>query len=385
MKVADIFRAHGPAYATTRALTPLQRKALRDAQLCRTAALGGHLHECVGCGHEHPAYNSCRNRHCPSCQAMRQAVWVQQRMDRVLPCQHFHVVFTLPQPLRALARANPEGVYGLLFDAARLTLATLAKQRLGVTLGVTAVLHTWTREMHLHPHLHCVVTAGGLAADNARWSASSPRFLFPVRLMGSLFRGIFMRRLSLMRQDGRLRLTGRAARLVDPAALDRVFRQLHRQKWVVYAKRPFAGPRQVIAYLGQYTHRVAISDHRLVDVGSDRVRFRTRDGRHVDIAPAQFIARWLLHILPPGLHKIRHFGLYAPANVHSRLPLAAGLLGAPRPRAPAQEQSPDWEELAARLLGRHPLTCPRCGAGPMRRTLLPRTRPETVPPRMDSS
>jgi len=383
--VADIFRAHGPAYAADHWLTQLQRKALRDAQLCRTPALGGHLHECRGCGHEHPAYNSCRNRHCPSCQAMRQAVWVQQRIDRVLPSQHFHVVFTLPEPLRALARANPERIYGLLFTAARLTLATLAKQRLGATLGVTAVLHTWTREMHLHPHLHCVVTAGGLTADNARWVASNPRFLFPVRLMGSLFRGVFMRRLQRMRSAGQLELTGRAARLADPAALDRVFRQLHRQKWVVYAKRPFAGPQQVIQYLGQYTHRVAISDHRLVEVRSDRVRFRTRNGDHTEVTPAQFLARWLLHILPPGFHKIRHFGLYAPSNVQTRLPIAAKLLGAPRPQAPEVPQPMDWEALAERLLGRHPLTCPQCGNGPMRRTPLPRSRPSPRPAAIDSS
>lgn len=225
--------------------------------------LGGHLHQCSNCHHEHRVYNSCLNRHCPTCQASRQATWVRERMDRVLPVRHFHVVFTMPEQLRGLARANPKCIYGLLFKAAKVTLAKLAEQRMDAQLGVTAVLHTWTREMHLHPHVHCVVTAGGLSLDGQRWVATRGDYLFPVKLMGAIFRRHFMKGMQALLADGKLSLVGPAGELANDEAMRRLINRMYRTKWVVYAKKPFAGPSDVFSYLGRYTHRVAISDYRL--------------------------------------------------------------------------------------------------------------------------
>ena len=237
-RVAEVLRQHGPALLARGGLSTQQRKALRDAQRCRTAALGGHIDACSACGHQQPSYNSCRNRHCPSCQGQRQQQWVQARMERVLPVRHFHVVFTVPAQLRGLWQCNPERLHALLFEAARVTLTTLAKQRLGAVLGVTAVLHTWTRELHYHPHLHCVVTAGGLDLRRKRWVPTHPRYLFPVALLGKLFRGVLLRRLEAAFANGELRCVGRATGLADPGAKDRLLRQLRRIKWVGRDQRP---------------------------------------------------------------------------------------------------------------------------------------------------
>lgn len=275
--VAEVFRRHGLAYLCQHSLTPAQGKALRAVIACRTAALGGHLDVCLDCGHKHPAYNSCRDRHCPTCQSRAAKRWLEGRLARVLPTPYFHVVFTLPEPLRAVALANPKLVYDLLFAAATETLQELAATRLGAQLGVTAVLHTWTREMLLHPHLHCVVTGGGLSRDGERWIAGREGFLFPVKVMGSLFRGKFMDGLARAHKAGNLHFAGTSAHLVDPAAFAAMRRQLYRSEWVVFAKRPFGGPQQVIAYLARYTHRVAISSSRLVAMDDKAVTFHWKD------------------------------------------------------------------------------------------------------------
>ncbi len=385
-RVAEVLRQHGPALLARGGLSTQQRKALRDAQRCRTAALGGHIDACSACGHRRPSYNSCRNRQCPSCQGQRQQQWVQARMERVLPVRHFHVVFTVPAQLRGLWQCNPERLHALLFEAARVTLTTLAKQRLGAVLGVTAVLHTWTRELHYHPHLHCVVTAGGLDLRRKRWVPTHPRYLFPVALLGKLFRGVLLRRLEAAFANGELRCVGRATGLADPGAKDRLLRQLRRIKWVVYAKQPFAGAEQVFRYLGRYTHRVAISDRRLLAVEAESICIATRNGGSAWMTSAQFVARLLLHVLPRGLHKIRHFGLYAPTHASRGLPLAARLL-APRTDGDTAAEHPNEQprndqDAQQRAIPEPPASCERCGSATVRLPV-PRLAPARVrgPPR----
>jgi hypothetical protein len=375
--VADIFRRHGPAYLRDHVLTPAQGKVLRAAIACRTAALGGHIEECLDCGHEHPAYNSCRDRHCPNCQAREARRWIEGRLDRVLPTHYFHVVFTLPEPLRAVALANPKLVHDLLFKAATDTLQELAASRLDAQLGITAVLHTWTREMLLHPHLHCVVTGGGLSQDGSRWIACRDAFLFPVKVMGALFRGKFMDGLVRAQKAGHLHFAGTSAHLKDPVAFAKMRDQLYRTDWVVHAKRPFGGPRQVIAYLARYTHRVAISDARVRSVADDRIAFSTRKGRTATMRPDEFIRRFLLHVLPREFRKIRHYGLLAPANVNTRLVTARRLLDETGHRHDARRVEPG-ERIGELTLWKP--RCPACGSERLRQKPLPpaaRGPPET--------
>ena len=325
-----MLRTHG---RTEHAVGPLAWQAqavLRDAKRCRTAALGGHLERCGDCGHERPAYNSCRNRHCPTCQGARQLAWVTERAEAVLPVRHFHVVFTLPKQLRPIARANPGWTYKTLFDCARQTLMTLGRQRLGnadqaPVLGVTAVLHTWSRDLHLHPHLHCVVTAGGWDPKTESWVAVDGDYLLPVFVMADLFRGLLLGRLRRAQSEGRIALVGRAQHLARPGAFRRLLEAMYRKRWVVYAKLPFAGPQQVFRYLGRYTHRVAVSDRRLLAVSDDAVVLRTRGDSVATMTPEQFVTRFLLHVLPKGFHKIRHFGLYAPSWSSKRRALQVSL------------------------------------------------------------
>ncbi len=309
-------------------------------------------------------------------------------MERILPVQHFHVVFTQPAELRSLVLCNPRRMHDALFDAARATLTKLGEQRLGGVLGVTAVLHTWTRELHFHPHVHCVVTAGAMDVARDRRSPSHPRFLFPVRLMSDLFRGQVLKRVKAMHDGGLLRFAGRAAKLADTATFARLHRRLYRKKWVVYAKRPFAGPAQVFQYLGRYTHRVAVSDGRLLDVTADRVRVATREGGHADMTARQFVSRFLLHVLPSGFHKIRHFGLYAPTHANRGLLQARRWLpeasdGTSTPRTTEVAEAGTAQSQAGDALGSPLVTsdrekseipaCPRCG-GTMRRHAVKRAR-----------
>jgi len=326
--VAEVFRRHGPAYLRDHVLTPGQGKALRDVIACRTAELGGHLYECLECGKQHPAYNSCRNRHCPTCQSGQAKHWLERRLERLLPTPYFHVVFTLPEPLRAIALANPKLVYDLLFVAATLTLQELAATHLDAQLGITAVLHSWTREMLFHPHLHCIVTGGGLSLDQSRWVPRRKKFLFPVAVIGALFRGKFLDALVRAQKAGKLHFAGTSAYLADPVAFAKLRDQLYKTHWVVFAKRPFAGPWQILTYLSRYTHRVAISDSRIRLVQDDRIVIKTRGDRTCTLRPEEFVRRFLLHVLPPEFRKIRHYGLLAPGNLNTRLATARQLLAA---------------------------------------------------------
>lgn len=375
LEVADIFRSHGEDYRRTRPLSSEQRKTMWAIENCRTAALGGHLELCPDCGDVDQSYNSCHNRHCPKCQALAQARWIEARKARVLPIPHFHVVFTLPSELRALAAANRKEVFRLLFKAASETLHAFADdpKRLGAQLGITAVLHTWTRKLAFHPHLHCIVTGGGLSKDGCRWvqAKSSGKFLFPVEPLSMTFRGKFVAALDRSREQGRLRFVGTSAPLANKAAFKRLKSKLFACKWVVYAKRPFGGAEHVFEYLGRYTHRTGISNHRLVSMDERGVTFRTHGDSTETLPAPEFIRRFLMHVLPSGFVKIRHYGLLAPCNVNTRLAIARALLDRPGDDQPlaAQPKDPgplDWGDLLLALTGIDPRLCPKCGAKRLR-------------------
>jgi predicted Zn-ribbon and HTH transcriptional regulator len=367
LEVADIFRAASGAYCDSYVPTPEQRKVIVAIERCRTAKLGGHVDVCQKCGHERPSYNSCRNRHCPKCQSLAQARWIARRQDRVIPTKYFHVVFTLPEALRALTRTNPEAIYALLFESATRTLLDFGRSRLHAQIGVTAVLHTWTRDLRFHPHLHCIVTGGGLD-DDGHWAPARSRFLFPVKAMSKVFRGKLLEGLSTLYATHRLTLNGRCAHLGDPSEFAKLKDRLYRQKWVVYAKQPFGGPAQVFAYLGRYTHRVGISNQRLLSFDGHEVCFFTKHGKTCTINAVEFVRRFLLHVLPAHFVKIRHYGLVAAANVGSKLETARSCLNAiaedSQPPSPP-EPSESWQELMRDLTGIDLMICPACGARSM--------------------
>jgi site-specific recombinase XerD len=389
LEVADVFRAFGGAYQSEYVLTPPQRRVFGAILACRTAELGAHVDLCDRCGHQAISYNSCRNRHCPKCQSLRQAKWVLQRMAHVLPVPYFHVVFTVPGQLRELARRNQARFYELMFTASSKTLLALSadEQRLGGLPGITAVLHTWTRQLLYHPHVHCIVTGGGLAADGSRWvpPRHGGRFLFPVRVLSALFRGKLLDLLSRALDAGEIDLgTGDLA--TERQAFAELRDRLYRTKWVVYAKRPFAGPQQVFRYLGLYTHRVGISNQRLIAMDDRAVTFGTKDGGTTTVTGVEFIRRFLLHVLPRGLVKLRHYGLHAPANVNTKLALAREHLateGHPTPTAYAAPSS--WTELLQHVTGRDPVQCPHCAEGRLTRFAIDLATGELAPTELDSS
>ncbi len=335
--------------------------------VCRTATLGGHLYVCDSCSHELPVYNSCRNRSCPNCQALDQARWIEARKARVLPVGHHHVVFTLPGQLRQLAKCHPRKVFDLLMTSARETLTVLPREHLGLQFGVTAVLHTWTREMLFHPHLHCVVSAGGLTLDDRRW-VDRKDFLLPVALMKAYFRGRILHHLEHLRGQGEFEF--------GEASWKKLLGSLPKpKKWCIHIEQPFGRSAHVLEYLGRYTHRIAVSDFRLVDVKDDSIRFRTHGDDTITLAPLVFIDRYMQHVLPRGLHTIRHFGLYAAVNVRGLLPVAQALLG-DGDRSQQEEPQPDpieetAVELLLRLTGQDLLRCPKCHKGRMERRALP--------------
>jgi hypothetical protein len=361
-------------------LSPEQARLLHDLEVCRTAALGGHLYVCPGCGHELPVYNSCRNRHCPACQSLEGARWLATRAERVLLVGHFHVVFTVPDELRPLALHNQELIYDLLFDAAAHTLNTLARDVLGAQLGVTIVLHTWTRELCFHPHVHCVVSSGGLSLDGSRWVPPKDDYLFPAARMRALFRARILAPIGLAYDHGELRLDGASSHLEDPLAFPRLMRRLWKKKWVVHVDPPLRGSRHLLAYLGRYLRRVAISDQRLVTYDHNGVTFRTHGHDQITLEPQEFIRRFLLHTLPAGFRKVRHFGLYAPGNIKGRLGTARALVieaGLDIPSAFSSGPLPrSWIDLVIALTGAHPLLCPRCRNAIM----VPRPLPSAPPP-----
>jgi predicted RNA-binding Zn-ribbon protein involved in translation (DUF1610 family) len=380
--MADIVRAHGEELRRAQPLSSEQRAVLHAILRCRTSELGGHLDVCLACGHAEPAYNSCRNRHCPKCQALAQARWVARRSERILPTHYFHVVFTLPAELRPLAQRNPRRIYDLLFATASETLLDLGRDEkwLGAELGITAVLHTWTRELAFHPHVHCIVTGGGLTADGAAWRSSPPDFLFPVRVLGALVRGKMLDALGRAHRRQPFDLGGAGA---DPQAFEQLLAALRRRSWVVYAKRPFGGAAQVVRYLGQYTHRIGISNHRLVSFRNGEVTFRTKNGEHRTMAAKDFLARFVQHVLPPGFVKLRHYGLMSPSHATTRLEDARRILDADGATHECDEAAPNadatarvaahatWPELLLALTGVDVKRCPSCGqAAIVRRPLV---------------
>jgi len=382
LEIADIFRAHGAAYRQRHTVNADQRAAMHAIETCRTAALGGHMDICDTCGHQRPAYHSCRNRHCAKCQSLRQAQWIEQRMTRLLPTHYFHVVFTLPAALRPLAHRNHRRIFTLLFQTAAETLLTLGRDpdRLGAQLGITAVLHTWTRDLQFHPHVHCIVTGGGLTADQQKWQAARRRYLFPVKVLSRLFRGKFLNALQAAYRNNELQV-GRTH--TDTDSFQRLVDELHRIEWVVYAKRPFGGPQQVFRYLGRYTHRVGISNQRLQAIDANGVRFATKGGRSSTLPPQTFIRRFLLHVLPAGFVKIRHYGLLAAGNAITRLERARELLqssAASDPPMPTAGGALDWQTRLLQLTGVDLTQCPRCPHGRMIRHVL---SPARSPARTD--
>ena len=321
LEVADIFRRHGEAYRQAHAghLGRTERRIMGAIEACRTARLGGHVERCADCGLVRIAYNSCRNRHCPKCQGPARAAWLAERQAELLPVPYFHVVFTLPASAAEIAFQNKAAVYAILFKAAAETLSTIAAdpRHLGAEIGFVAVLHTWGQNLQHHPHVHCLVPGGGLSSDGTRWVSCRPGFFLPVRVLSRLFRRLFLEKLGAAFEAGKLGFFGALAGLADRAVFARRLAELRRREWVVYAKRPFAGPAAVLAYLGRYTHRVAIANSRLVALAGDQVSFRWRDYRHhnknkvMTLAADEFIRRFLLHALPDGFHRIRHYGFLA--------------------------------------------------------------------------
>lgn len=382
LEVADIFRVAGPAYRAAHAghLSLFQLKVMTAIENCRTAALGGHVEACTECGHWRIAYNSCRNRHCPKCQGAAARTWLAEREADLLPVGYFHVVFTLPAEIADIAFQNKAVVYDLLFRAASETMRIIAAdpRHLGARIGITAVLHTWGSAMTHHPHVHMIVPGGGIAPDGIRWISSRPAFLLPVRVLGRLFRRLFLTRLLALFDAGRLLFRGHIAGLVERRAFLRHLSPVRKKRWVVYAKPPFAGPQAVLAYLSRYTHRVAISNRRLVAFDETGVTLRYKDYRRdgaerqriMTLGTDEFIRRFLLHVLPRGFHRIRHYGLLAASSRKASLALARKLLKvAPEPGDAEMEEPVD---------PRPP--CPCCGGHMVVLETFERWRQPRAPP-----
>ena len=377
--IADIVRRHRARLEAEVHLTPAQRRVLSAIEVCRTAALGGHVDVCRTCGYEHPFYNSCRDRHCPKCQALPQERWIAARSERLLEVPHFHVVFTLPGELRGLAKYRPREIFDALFAAASETLLELGESRLAARLGVTMVLHTWNRQLDFHPHVHAIVTAGGLASGDESWVETSTKYLFPEQVMRALLRGKMLDALRELHAAG---VFAGFDAFADPEGFERLTTRLARCRWHVYAKKPFRESLHVLRYLGRYTHRVAISASRLLDVSDEAVNFRTKNGKTAALSPVEFLRRFVQHVLPNGLHKIRHYGLYAGAlasrlaRAHAALAVAAATTATTSSPPPPRASS--WPELLLALTGRDVTRCPRCGA-PLERIPVPRASARAPP------
>lgn len=389
-EVADIVRRHGASFRREHVLTPDQHEVLNAIERCRTALLGGHVEVCLDCDERRISYNSCRNRHCPKCQALQQARWIARRTERLLPVSYFHVVFTLPSELRRITQLNRRIVFDMLFKSAAETLLELGRdpERLGGLLGVTAVLHTWSRELWFHPHLHCIVTGGGLSLDGERWVAPAKQdYLLPVHVLGELFRGKMLDALKTAHRSGKLDLRDGEDN-ADPEYFSRVVSALYRKKWVVYAKRPFGGPQQVLRYLGRYTHRVGLSNGRIRSVTDDEVTFATKTGKTVTVSPHEFLRRLLQHVLPKRFVKIRHYGLLAPCHATTTLEVARERLKSEEDSfvsyAPSQSDEPanaavPWQVLLHMLTGIDLNRCSACGSANLSKRALD-TKPRAPPP-----
>jgi hypothetical protein len=391
LELADIFRREAPAYREKHRLTHAQNRAIDAILACRTAALGGHVEQCGQCSHTRIGYNSCRNRHCPKCQSLARAKWVEARRAELLPVEYFHVVFTVPEQIAAIAYYNRKTVYDILFHVTARTLTAIAgdPRHLGAELGFFAVLHTWGQNLLHHPHLHCVVPGGGLSPDHGRWISCHPGYFLNVKVLSKLFRRLFLEQLRKAFRKGRLRFFGELERLRDAKAFARYLNPLGSMKWVVYAKPPFGGPLQVIDYLGRYTHRTAISNERLLSAENGEVTFQWKDYRAKDgqksrvmtLGSDEFMRRFLLHVLPRGFQRIRFFGFLANRTRKKKLELCRRLLQAPM--ADLLPNPGDYRELYRTPWARALPQCPVCGTGEMIR--IQTIAPWSLPWPMDSS
>ena len=398
LEVADIFRACGPAWRRAQAghLSLGQLRVMSAIERCRTAALGGHVARCEKCDHVHIAYNSCRNRHCPKCQGAAAKAWLADREAELLPVPYYHVVFTLPAPIADIAYQSKAQIYAILFKAAAETLPTIAAdpRHLAARIGLTAVLHTWGSALTHHPHVHCIVPGGGLSLDGERWISCRPGFFLPVRVLSRLFRRLVLEQLAVAHEAGRLHFFGDHAALAGGDSFAAYLAPLRKIEWVVYAKRPFAGPQAVLAYLSRYTHRVAIANSRLIACDDNGVTFRWKDyrakGRErqkvMTLASDEFIRRFLIHVLPGGFHRIRHYGLFANGGRAENLARARKLLSVPPPQHASGDADANGnaDEPPTSLL-----PCPCCGGRMIiieifERGSTPRTRPSS-PSRIDTS
>ncbi|GEC56729.1 hypothetical protein ABIF38_008797 [Bradyrhizobium japonicum] len=393
LEVADILRRHGAAFRAAQGprLSSDQRRVMAAIEACRTATLGGHVERCDDCGLVRVAYNSCRDRHCPKCQALARAQWLAERQADLLPVPYFHVVFTVPAPVAAIALQNKAVVYDILLKAAAETIRLISAdpKHLGAETGMIAILHTWGQTLTHHPHAHCLVPGGGIAPDGS-WVHCRPGFFLPVRVLSRLYRRLFLEHLQAAFDSAKLQFFGHLAHLVEPAAFSRHLNALRKIEWVVYAKRPFGGPEQVLAYLGRYTHRVAIANGRLLTCEQGHVRFRWKDYRAgnkskvMTLDTEEFIRRFLLHILPKGFRRIRHFGFLANACRAAKLARIRAALQAPQPPPPAE--AVDYRERCAILLGHRLDLCPICGGRMVEIGPVPRAPTQRrAAPRCDTS
>jgi len=373
LEVADIFRQHGPAYRESHRLPRNPLRVMRAIEVCRTAALGGHQDQCDHCGHREISYNSCRNRHCPQCQTLRKEKWIEARREDLLPIPYFHGVFTLPAELNQLVSTNQRVLYDLLFRSASETLSELANepQHLGAKIGVIGILHTWGQNLLDHPHIHCVVTGGGLSSDGSRWVSCRKGFFLPVRVLSALFRGKFLDRLKKCFTSGDLLFPGRINYLQEPKTFESFRRLLYHKKWVVYCKPPFDGAQGVLQYLGRYTHRIAISNNRILAIQDGQVSFLWRDYadgnrlKTLTLKADEFIRRFLLHVLPDRFVKIRHFGLLANRNCQDNIALCRKIIGDGKTVTKENVRQETWQEPLLRICGIDVTTCPVCQKGRM--------------------
>jgi Putative transposase/Transposase zinc-binding domain len=375
LEVADVFRRYGGEYRQEHgdSLSPAQRRVMHAIEVCRTAALGGHVEECDECGHQRISYNSCADRHCPKCQSLARAQWLQDRQAGLLETQYFHVVFTIPEEIAALAYQNKKEVYGILFRTAAETLCTIAAdpRHLGAEIGFFAVLHSWGQNLLFHPHLHCVVAGGGISLDGSRWVSCRPGFFLPVGVLSRLFRRLFLEALEETFDAGKLQFFSSLEALREPSAFRSYLASARDREWVVYAKPPFAGPQQVLDYVGRYTHRVAISNNRLLEIENGQVVFRWKDYRDhsqqktMTLAADEFIRRFLLHVLPAGFQRIRYYGFLGNRYRAQQLARCRQLLGMPVLAATSADLPKDYRDRYEALTGVSLRDCPVCQQGRM--------------------
>ena len=391
VELADIFRQHGPAYRQAHSLPLHQHRLMQAIETCRTAVLGGTVEWCDHCQYTHTRYRSCRNRHCPKCQGLARDQWLEQRKAELLPTEYFHVVFTLPEPIAAIAFYNKDIVYDILFRATAETLLTIARdpKHLGVEIGFFAVLHTWGQNLHFHPHLHCVVPGGGLSPDHNQWIQGRRQFLLPVKVLSHLFRRLFLEALTEAHAAGQLQFFGDLEPLRGPQAFARYLAPLKKKDWVVYAKAPFGGPQHVLEYLGRYTHRVAISNRRLLALEDGQVSFEWKDYRDgqrqkvMTVSAEEFIRRFLQHALPTGFQRIRYYGFLANCHRAEKLELCRRLLATVC--SLLVPQLADCRDFLAAITGRNLRLCPQCGIGTLTRTQIFPPCHGPVPLRVDTS